>query len=213
MSLFNNDLYAESVLGKFLDEYFYPNIKIKNFKRVEDKNLQFKGYDVVFECGNQEYIVDEKGYLSRPKIQNTFVLELSYLNRERRKKLGWLLDKNKLSTHYLLCWADRDDVKLNDLKIDNIKLVEAWIINRGRLLNYIDTCYKINEDNISEKVRELEEKAKGGPYQLSNNSRIMQSNQLDEKPLNIVMTKEDYIKSGSVEGKYKINQDGVTYLE
>jgi hypothetical protein len=59
----------------------------------------------------------------------------------------------------------------------------------------------------------LEEKAKGGPYQLSNNSRIMQSNQLDEKPLNIVMTKEDYIKSGSVEGKYKINQDGVTYLE
>ena len=123
MGNFNRDLHAEVVLGKFLDAYFYPNIYVQKFTRIKDSDSQLSGIDVVLMSENERYIIDEKGYLSQPTIQNTFSLELSYLSRSGIRTEGWLFNPHKVTTHYLLCWADRDPVDLNSLTIDNIHFI------------------------------------------------------------------------------------------
>lgn len=87
--MFNRDIQNEQVLARYLDLYFYPRFNLHNFQRINDVNdAQFAGIDVQFVSNNQIYIVDEKGYLSRSTIQDTFVLELSSLNRNGQRVEG-----------------------------------------------------------------------------------------------------------------------------
>lgn len=204
LSSFSIDINAESELGKFLDQFLYNKNRLKNFERVTDKKRQFLGCDVIFESFNQQYIIDEKGYLSRPTIQDTFILELCYFKGDS-KKLGWLFDSSKITTHYLFCWADRENVALKNLKQENIQTVEAWLINKKRLLNYLDTTYQINLQTIDSKIDQLLNSKGNGPMNL-NGCTVIHSKQLAEKPLNIVMRKTEYLDSGSVEGKYLITK-------
>ncbi|QTB26292.1 hypothetical protein [Lysinibacillus sphaericus] len=103
--MFNRDIQNEQVLARYLDLYFYPRFNLHNFQRINDVNdAQFAGIDVQFVSNNQIYIVDEKGYLSRSTIQDTFVLELSSLNRNGQRVEGWFYKPEKQTTHYLMCW-------------------------------------------------------------------------------------------------------------
>lgn len=193
-SVFNTDLHNEKILADYLDQYFYPIIGIP-FTRVENMEDQFKGIDVRFNHRNREYLVDEKGYLSRPTIQNTFVLELSFVNKQNKRVEGWFYNPDKYSTHYLLCWADRDNIDIykQPLIIDNLRRVEVMLVNRLVLHNYLIVQYGINRQFINEHLDDLlRELLKNGSINLHNsNSKYVFSTRLPEQPLNIVMTKDE----------------------
>lgn len=213
-NFFNRDLHAESILGEFLDCYLYPNIHAQSVERIDDKGLQYEGVDIEVIINNQNYFIDEKGYLSRPTIQNTFVLELSYLNCKGERKEGWLFNPNKITTHYLLCWADRDDVDLDDLTIDNLHLVEAILVNRAKLHTYLWNRYQLNRITANQKVNELLAIPISDPIYLPNSfSKYKLSHNMFEQPLNIVMPKDEYLQSGSVEAWFKIDRAGCRRLE
>ncbi|MER1987517.1 MAG: hypothetical protein ABS948_16685 [Solibacillus sp.] len=213
---FNRDLSNEEVLGEFLNRYFYPLLGINNFLRYGNKSKeQFEGVDVYFETENQRYLVDEKGYLTRPTIQNTFVLELSYLNASGERKEGWFYDTNKKTTHYLMCWADRDDINIykDQLTIDHIHRVELMLVDRKKLQDYLQSKYSINRNYISNNHNAILMATESKPVYLENSkSKYNYSKKLREQPLNIVMPKEEYVESSAVVVRYMVYKNGIERL-
>lgn len=214
-TIFNADLHNEQVLGAYLDEYFYPRTNIKQFLREHDMPHQRVGIDVRFNANNQEFLVDEKGYLSRETIQDTFVLELSFKDPRGNRVEGWFYSPDKQTTHYLLCWADRDNINIyrDRLKVDNLHRVELMLVDRAVLQNYLSEKYGINRQYIKENQKDLYDKLQKSPINLpKSESRYMLSNQLREEPINIVMPKEEYLKSNAVLARYMVYRDRIEDL-
>lgn len=179
---------------------------------------QFKGIDIRFNNQGREYLVDEKGYLSRPTIQNTFVLELSFVNPRNERVEGWFYNPEKDSTHYLLCWADRDDINIYNpnqpLAVDNLHRVEIMLVNRLVLQDYLNRQYGINRQFINEHHGELLRNLENGLIRLPNSdSKYQLSLRLKEKPLCIVMTKNEYVASGAIEARYMVYRDKIEAIQ
>lgn len=155
--------------------------------------------------------MDEKGYLSRPSNQKTFILELFY-ESPRKVNQGWFYDKNKTTTHYLLCWPERENINIykERLELEHIHSVEFMLVNRYTLQLYLDKEHKINAISAEKKYNSLG----SGETTIIKDSDIKYhySNQLFEKPLNLVLTKQKYLASGSVIAHYKVSREGIIKL-
>lgn len=211
--MFNRDLQNEQVLAQYLDLYFYTRIVVENTTRIADINAQqYAGIDITFDYNNKRYLVDEKGYLTKPTIQNTFVLELSFINPQGQRIEGWFYNPEKHTTHYLLCWADREPIKIykEDLTIDHFKRVEVMLVNRFILQNYLNQRYGINREYIYTNHQFLLNQTAIDRLFLPNSkSRYTLSKGLPEQPLNLVMTKQEYIASGAVESRFMVYRDRI----
>lgn len=209
------DLQAEVILGEFLSSFYYPRLGLEKYERCKELDGQYKGIDVKVNRNSQEIFIDEKGLLSIPKPVGTFALELSYF-KEGELKVGWLFDDKKLTTHYLLCWVKRKDCELEELKVEDIHYVEAILVDRALLHAYLEEEYSINNESSWEVVETVIKKGVGGRLDnLSDGSlsRYHYSNQLKERPVNIVMTKADFLKSNSVESHHIITRRNIREAE
>ena len=194
MSHFERDLYKEKQLGKYLDD-IYNSLNL-NFERVEDLTLQHKGVDLVFP-ENEAVFIDEKAQLDYlNKNLPTFTFELSYL-KNNEKRLGWLLDDTKITTHYFLVTGIhvKDEKGLNK----GFTACKITSVNRKRLLNYLkskgltkerllqydsdlrDFDSKLNKNPISELHPKLE-------------GLLFFSPQLTEQPINLQLRLKHLIK-------------------
>jgi len=196
MNNFNKDLKAEGELGKYLDKYFYKQYSmLTNVKRITKQNQQYAGIDVAANYQNQEICIDEKGYLSISKPGKTFALELSYLNKYNERKIGWLFDNTKQTTHYLFCWNKRDEnVDHKDVIEKDFHYITAMFIDRNKLLNYLDSNYNINIDTSISTVKNILSSGQAGSlHTIGDNtkSKYFYSTQLLEQPINIVMDKNE----------------------
>ncbi|NME06229.1 hypothetical protein [Psychrobacillus sp. BL-248-WT-3] len=195
MGNFNSDLKAEEELGKYLDKYFYTRYKqLKNVVRINDGNEQYSGIDVKARLKEENIFIDEKGYLSINMVGSTFALELSYL-KEKKRKNGWLFDKSKITTHYLFCWNKRNDnIKHQDVKEKDFHYIIAMLVDREKLLRYLQDTYQINKITAASKVEEILENDKSGSLDTLNEetkSKYFFSTHLSEEPINIVMNKKE----------------------
>lgn len=210
---FNMDLLNEQVLASYLDQYFYPKLEMSYGTRVTDSVEQYKGIDVRFNYGNREYLVDEKGYLSKPTIQDTFVLELSFLNRQNVRVEGWFYNPQKISTHYLLCWADRDNISIYDRSrpfvVENLHRVETMLVNRLVLQDYLNRQYGITRQFIEESHVELLRDLENGPIRLQHSDSRYHLSKKREQSVNIVMQKDEYVVSCAVEARYMVYRDRI----
>ena len=66
-SKFDSDLKKESIIGEFLDKYFYPKMiekypdLIEDIQRNDDINKQYQGIDIMIKVNEEKTInVDEK---------------------------------------------------------------------------------------------------------------------------------------------------------
>ena len=159
-------------------------------------------------------MIDEKGLLSIPKPINTFALELSYLNANRERKTGWLFDTSKQTTHYLLCWVKRNDVNLNDFKLEDIHYVITMLVSRNQLQQYLNNTYQINATSAARTVYTILEEGRSGRLEnLSPDSpsRYHFSDYIrPEQPINIVMNKRELIESGSVIFHHCVKRSGIS---
>lgn len=134
-TIFNQDSLAEKKIHMYLEKYmFLPYLNdVKNCKYEptsqddsdESKEKQFAGIDVILrrysEIGNIEttYIIDEKAAITACNSRlPTFIQELCSLskNNSKKYKIGWLLDNEKKTTHYLFCYIALRDKKNSEYK-------------------------------------------------------------------------------------------------
>lgn len=193
MSNFENDLKGEQLIAEYLDLYFYPNCIIDFKERVVDFDLQYKGIDVLADFKGIEMKIDEKAALRYSRIGElkTFSMELSFLNTSNSVKKGWLVSKEKDTSHYLLCWLERNPNKnIKDLLLEDIYIIEVMLINRIKLLKYIESTYDLTPKDLLDKAEEMRtnnEKL----VKLNGKTRIFMSNHLSEKPVNLLIDRKE----------------------
>lgn len=111
-------------VGEFLEKTFYTQ-ETTDFTRVEPKPLQIRGIDTVFVYNGKGYVCDEKCTGQYRDIE-TFILELSFIDRTGKPSVGWFLDETHVSNSYLFAWLDSDKV-------------EAVLVEREPLVKHLES--------------------------------------------------------------------------
>lgn len=219
-SKYDKNIEEESIIGEFLDKYFYPEIEekynnnIKNITRNYDVAKQNKGVDVILECRDGYRInIDEKtatDYLN--KNIPTFALEISFL-KDNIKKDGWLFGEKYFDTDtYLFCWGWKVD-EHEELTVENIQRIEAYSVRKNELQQLLEDDYGLNKYNYKEKsklaVQEIDRSPKSQKVFLNGESgpRWHISYHLNEKPINLVTPK--HILKKVTKNIFNIDKHGV----
>lgn len=190
MSYRQRDSSVEKEIGKFLDRYFYPKIS-KEFRRFENKEDQLAGIDVQFTLPEKEsIIVDEKAathYIN--KDIPTFAFELSFKLSNGKDIQGWLLDTSKKTEYYLLMWIKAS--KTWDLVSDDIKEVKAILIDRYKLIKYLES-EGYNSEKLERAVTKIRKNKLDGALGKNSNSSIYfySTLRLSEEPINVIIKRK-----------------------
>ena len=195
----SRDMEAERELAKFLDEKLYSNTMFTKAERTNNVESQINGSDIIISIpslGIYDAVVDEKAsiyYIN--KDLRTFVLEISFLNKSLHYSDGWFVSDNLATDYYLMQWIKADVVNPWQVKKDNITEIECVLVSKKNLKNYF-----ISEGYTRERLLEI-------AMQLRNENRAMlapagkpyrfyYTAKLAEKPVNILLNKEEYIRLG-----------------
>ncbi|TMM59046.1 hypothetical protein FEE95_06325 [Maribacter algarum] len=197
MSLFIGDLAKEKLLASFLDAK-YIELQLK-FERIHELKLKKKGVDLVYKHKGKRFYIDEKAQLYYPNvILPTFTFELSYLKKGIEKE-GWLLDENKITTHYFLVIGIYT-VHPTDFEqgFTNAKIIS---VNRNKLLAFLDSIGlslpKLKTYNQElRNQRECPQKVAINELFIKTQGCLFYSKQLEEEPINLQLRIEFLIKSG-----------------
>lgn len=207
MSNFNSDLNQEQILGEYLDEV-YLNLNFK-FSRQFGLDEQHKGNDVIIRFKDIDYYIDEKAQLTYlNKSLGTFAFEIGcYFGLN--SKPGWLFDNSKITTHYFLVTdiftkvnikklAFKSDIlSLKIISVDRKKLREYYStkgfneitckkaeeIVRKKYQNYFERVYFRNDSKLFSELC----------FNKSGNEYFVLSNQIYEKPFNLVSKLDDLL--------------------
>lgn len=176
------------IVSNFLEKYFYSNTN--DYERVEDKERQLKGIDVIFNFKNKQYVCDEKAairYIN--KNLQTFAFELSFLGKNDKLIEGWLISERKVNNSFLCIWIDKADYDFIE-DIDDIKEVEIALIDKQQLLNYLKQLgWNINKLHTkAEKLRNNEKENCGNINK--HGCKFSCSRYLPEQPVNVIVARE-----------------------
>ncbi len=191
-SNFDDDLSKESILGRFLDEYYLEILSSSNYtiRRVGDISLQYKGVDLILSHGDKKFYVDEKAQLDYiNKSLPTFAFEISYL-KNQNWHLGWLLDDEKLTDIYFLIsniyTKQNSDLSsgLSRIKIIGIyrEKLQSFLNQKGLNKLYLLSLEKqIRAGSIEGKIpiKELDGSNEGAMY--------FSKQHKNEQPINLVL--------------------------
>jgi hypothetical protein len=206
-----DDLKVEKEVSKFLDTYFYPNLKRYEVHRVQELQSQYNGKDVSVQRIDQPeeplpIIVDEKAaiYYINSEL-STFAFELLFKNQRGQDMLGWFINDELLTDCYLLMWLSGDETKYPpskklrrvkgqlNLKMSDLTSIECCTIYKGALRHYLE------ESGYSkEKLKEIACAIRIQPERLKDFNNVCRrmpfhfthSGYLYEAPINIVINKE-----------------------
>ena len=184
-------------MSQFLDEHFYKLLpELENFERITDKQYQVKGVDVVINYKDRQVYVDEKAAVKYLKLK-TFALELSFLNRFGKLQTGWFLDDEKINDYYLFVWIN----ELNGeeiVDITSIKEVDVALVKKEKLYGYLETLgWSVDKLRIKNKqIREQKNNNMGDIRKYG--CKFSYSEQLKEKPINILLPKKTYIELADI---------------
>ena len=194
------DMEAERELSKFLDKYLYTKEIFSKADRTDDVDLQMAGSDIIVSIpslGIENAVVDEKAsiyYIN--KDLRTFVLEISFLNKGYNLNEGWFIDDSLSTEYYLMQWIKANVDDPWKVKESNITEIECVLVSKQVLKEYfIKEGYdKANLLTIAQQLRDSNRKMiapAGKPY------RFFYTPTLAEKPVNILLDKEEYIRLGA----------------
>lgn len=150
------DVQDEQIVGKFLDNYFYPTFTT-TITRNTDKATQIQGLDVtVTGFDGYNFTIDEKAatrWVGR-NLQ-TFAHEISSVNVAGKEYDGWLLDFHSASEFLVEVWIDRVntiDGRLHDYT--NITDATIVLVYKPDLYRYLGSK-GVRSDKLKEIGRML----------------------------------------------------------
>ena len=197
MTIREYDEHCEKIVSQFLDEHFYKLLpKLENFERITDKQYQVKGVDVIINYKDRQIYVDEKAAVKYLKLK-TFALELSFLNRFGKLQTGWFLDKKKINNYYLFVWINElTGDKIED--ISSIREIDVALVKKEKLFNHLETL-GWTLDKLKAKDKQIREQRNVNMGNIKKyGCKFSYSEQLKEKPINILLPKTSYIELADV---------------
>lgn len=203
MTIREYDEYCEKIVSQFLNEHFYKLLpELENFERITDKQYQVKGVDVVINYKDRQIYVDEKAAVKYLKLK-TFALELSFLNRFGKLQTGWFLDKKKINDYYLFVWINElTGDKIED--ISSIKEIDVALVKKEKLFIHLETLgWTLDKLKAKDKQIRVQRNVNMGNIK-KYGCKFSYSEQLKEKPINILLPKTSYIELADVYKNIKI---------
>jgi hypothetical protein len=197
------DDHCEKVVAELLDKHFYGNLNLSSFERVFDKERQVQGIDTIINMDDKSYVIDEKAAIRWVGLK-TFSLELSFLGYNDQVRKGWLLDEDKINTHFVFVWINElnhDTIK----DITSLKDVDVALVSKESIINHLSSLGWTPE-RLQTKDFQIRNHDK--PYMgniLKKGCKFSYSKQLKEQPINILLPKETYIELADVYKNIKIN--------
>ncbi len=221
----NTDMKAEKQLASFMDMYFYSKLHdLKgepiSFERIEERQKQLEGIDVVVHVNGKDIIIDEKAsiYYSNAMIP-TFAFEIDSIQKGHSLPVeGWFINNSLSTMYYMLIWPNikcekKEKVwirkKLEYISSSDFTIVEAMLIEKKRLQEKI---YELGFDreylvHYAQKIRQKYGKSNDSfDDRIGTYLKIMYSGHLAEKPVNLVVGKELLKEVASA--VYLISEDG-----
>ena len=193
MSVREYDEHCEKVMAQFLDEHFYKKIGYTWRERVTDRERQVKGLDVILKRDGKVYNIDEKAAIRYTNGLKTFALELSFLNRKGNRVDGWLIDEKKVNDYFVFVWINKIEGELIE-KVDSFKEVEVALVSKEKIMIYLESLgWDVDKLLIKdERIRDGIDDNLGDIRK--NGCKFSYSERLFEKPINILLPKQAYIK-------------------
>lgn len=193
MSVREYDEHCEKVMAQFLDEHFYKDIGYTWRERVTDRERQVKGLDVILKRDGKVYNIDEKAAIRYTNGLNTFALELSFLNRKGNRVDGWLIDEKKVNDYFVFVWINKIEGELIE-NVDSFKEVEVALVSKEKIMIYLESLgWDVDKLLIKdERIRDGIDDNLGDIRK--NGCKFSYSERLFEKPINILLPKQAYIK-------------------
>ena len=185
------DVSNERALQPFLDAV-YRELGF-DFRRVEAKELQLKGIDIIIRHGQKEYPVDEKGQTHWiNKGLKTFAFELDFKRGVNEVREGWLFDGEKVTTHYFLA----ADIRSSSSRVSDLISFRLVSVQRERLIRFLEDKGWGNRF-MTEDVPNLMKGNNRHTLSASNPKvKLVRTLHLVEEPLNLVINLDDLIEVG-----------------
>lgn len=209
-----NDSLVEREVAAFLDEHLYKNNEIiKEFARTDGINEQVAGSDVILSTADGKLtrvVVDEKVASTQANRNlGTFTLELSFINKAGNRMCGWFTDMSKTTEYYLFGWINKADIPYDDnrkrwntdmIRKDNIHELEWALVSRKKILSFLEkkgwTLERLGRQD--EKIRQSGCVA---TKDFIDDVAFRYSEKYREKPVNLMLKKETYLKLSDYNGK------------
>ena len=197
MSVREYDEHCEQVMSQFLDKYFYNAINPTSFERVQDKERQVKGIDVVMEINDKTYSIDEKAAIRYTNGLKTFALELSFLNRKGILQEGWLTDERKVNDYFVFVWINKiENTLIRD--ISSLKDVDVALVSKNKIMEHLESI-GWTKDKLKTKDNQIRNENDTNFGNINTNGcKFSYSDRLFEKPINILLPKETYINIAEI---------------
>lgn len=210
------DSIVEREIAKFIDTHLYENKEIfKEYARTDGKEEQINGSDVVLSTSDgklNRVVVDEKVAARYANSGlGTFTLELSFIGRNGNKKCGWFIDNTKTTQYYLFGWINKVGIPYNEktkrwetdlINSENIKELEWCLVSKDKILKFLE-----KKGWTIEKLAKQDEAIRKKGYvktkEFIDDVAFRYSDAYIEKPINIMLKKETYLKLSNYKGIIK----------
>ena len=196
---------CSDIISSVLNHIFYNNTE--NFERVYDLDRQVKGVDTIFKFKNKTYLCDEKAAIRYVnKKLNTFSLELFFINRKNKINVGWLLDDEKINNSFLFVWIDKADKDILQSESD-VKEIEIALVCKEEIISFLKKLGWNKETLLKkcEKIINNEHEYLGNVYK--DKCKFSYSKNLVEKPINILISRNDLKKISDFNFKFIVKND------
>lgn len=193
------DMDAERELAKFLDLHLYNNGIFQNVHRTDDPNSQMEGSDIIVSIpslGLSNIIVDEKAsiyYINKPL--NTFVLELSFVNKQYHLQEGWFTNESLKTQYYLIQWIKANVENPRDVTAETITEIECVLVSKQKIYSFLSQ-FGYDKNALRMKAKEIRDKDIDGSFEKSYDKPFwfFFTKRLAEKPINLLLTKQAYFE-------------------
>ena len=203
-----NDAIFGSATESFCCNKIFSHFSNASFERVTDKEEQIKGTDIIINMSNgQELKVDVKtfsvNYVLSTDITKfpTFAMELSFINRAGNLNIGWFLNKDLDTTHYLLLYPvvrkykpiDGRKVDETNVNEDDIIKADAYLVSKARIMDYLKKSRGVTEELLWQYATEVREAKENRNYEENGRraAQVRYSPFLAEKPVNILIRRNE----------------------
>lgn len=190
----DSDEKKSNVVNEFLDRNLYKEeFGFSNFSRIDEKEKQVVGIDVVFNFNGEKYVCDEKAAICEKYVNRnlqTFSMELSMKNQGGYRQTGWFVNKKMVNDSYLIVWIDKAENE--DFKSpDEITEVEIVLFRKKDLYDYLERNGMEMDKIIRQADRMVREETKHTDY-IIEGVKFVQSLYLTEKPVNLIINRKIY---------------------
>lgn len=197
---YDTDLIRNRIIEEFLDNYLYVDCA----KRITNRDLQDKGYDVVY----KDWIIDEKSnikwkYKHPNETLQTFLTELSitlddedteyvgYTNEGKKYRYNGFLSDYTENNAYLFVWIDKCDfLPDGTFYKEDILEVEVALVEKIKLEEYLNKkgFTKSKLKNIVDKIY-----LQGKGFE-KNGLRFWLNKYSKEQSVVVIIPREDLLK-------------------